>query len=228
MPNICYAEIQVTGRKESIEEFERILNADYNYTTNEFSHKPHFWRIFDCYAMDMIHIEGLIYTQNFAIECAWSVDCCMGDGPFSYHETNNKDTDKERFDITLSEAARKLDLDIEIWSQEPGMCFTEHIHNRRGEELDNVCQDYNCTYLDYYDTYEEFCDDLKEIMESQEEYYGPFPTKEEFEIGKKEGKAIEKYEARNPFRFKANEPDGVYNPFASDFPKVMCEIVKPD
>ena len=54
MPNYCYAEVWVKGRKECVDEFERVLTADYNYTTNTFSHKPHLWRIFEVNYLDYI------------------------------------------------------------------------------------------------------------------------------------------------------------------------------
>ena len=227
MPNICYAEIQVTGRKECIQEFEKILNANYNYGKNEFSYKPHFWRIFDVYPQEMEHVEGLIYTQNFAIDCAWSVATCMTDSPFSYGNMNRKDSNNEYFDTTLRAEAARLNLDIEIWSDEPGMCFEEHIHYRNREELDNRCYNAETYIIADYETYEDLVKDYGVYEDdNKDKRVCNGISEEEFNKAKNEGtEVISKTDARHSFQFKVNDPDG-YNPFAADFPKTMCEIVK--
>ena len=222
MPNICYAEIQVTGRKECIEEFGKILKAHYNYDTNEFSHKPHFWRVFDVYEDDMRHIEGLIYTEKFTIDCAWSIETCMTNSPFGYNADDRHDPDKEYFGTTLDQEAKRLKLDIEIWSSETGMEFTEHVHYRDTEELDRSCQGYDCYYIDDYEDYEDFVD---ESAPNEMKVRKDVPE-EKFYAAKKNGEGvIELFDARNPFQFKADEEEK-YNPFSADFKKVMCKEVK--
>lgn len=218
MPNICFATLQVTGMKSSIEEFAECLEADYNYRTMEFSHKPHFFRVFEVDRGEMNFIEGLIYTQTFYINCAWSIYSCMMEGPFSYYNSimvDNIKEGKENFATHLVAISRDLKLDIEVWSNETGMCFAEHIHIRNGEILDNICYEYTEHYIEEYETYNDYVEDWGE----------PFFDEEKFNDTKDKGyNCIEECNARNFYKFKVQNPDG-YSPFAEQA-RTMCDIVK--
>ena len=81
MPNECSAVVKVSGRKDNVDEFIRIMNADYNYghyveESMEFSHTPHFFRIFVADTMDYEQ-DGLFVVASLDVWCAWSIASCM-------------------------------------------------------------------------------------------------------------------------------------------------------
>ena len=157
MPNICFGYITAIGRKDCLEEFANILNADYNYNNMTFSHKPHMFRIFDVYDSEYYQIDGLRYQADFMIECAWSLSSCMfNHHQYSYYQTI-KDTYKENFfGTTITEVAKKLNLQIEMSSEEGGMGFQEHyIIDNYGNVLENECYNYFEEYIGEYDSFNE-------------------------------------------------------------------------
>lgn len=151
MPNYCYAEIRVVGNARCVDEFTKILDADYSYTTGEFSHTPHFFRVFEAYITNE-EVFGLMKRTTYQIECAWSVYCCMMDGPMSYYAENKQDFPKQYgvfYGTYLQECARRLGLFIEIFSEEEGMGFNEyyvidnHGYDVRNEEYSTRSYDLN-------------------------------------------------------------------------------------
>lgn len=162
MPNICFGYITAIGRKDCLEEFANILCADYNYNNMTFSHKPHMFRIFDVYPGDEYdQIEGLRYQADFMIECAWSLSSCMfNDYSLSYYQTL-KDKYKENFfGTTITEVAKKLNLQIEMSSEEVGMEFQEHyIIDNYGNVLEDECYHYFEEYIGDYDSFDDYVRD---------------------------------------------------------------------
>ena len=152
MPNYCSAELMCKGRKDSVDEFIRVLNANYNYHDNKFTHKPHFYRIFDCNVYDYIQ-TGLFVCARIGISCAWSVYCCMFPGEHTYYSNNQQhmldqcgeeaklDTiynNKQpyiNYGTNILDLSRKLNLEIEIISEELGAGFMEHYKVKNGEWL---------------------------------------------------------------------------------------------
>ena len=172
MANDCYAEIIVTGYKDNVDEFTRILNADYNYKTNEFTHKPHFNRIFDVQIADELLI-GVMKQITYQIYCAWSVTVCMMDGESSYYDDLKKRYLDNCFSTYLEEQSKRLKLNIEIISEETGMAFSEHIRfNSNGYLLQNDCIDINYYDLNNYKDANDFCNkESKYISEDLFNYY---------------------------------------------------------
>jgi len=84
--------------------------------------------------------------------CAWSVYSCMfkGDGIGTYmgDATYGRKTDKA---ISIDEASKQLGLQIEIFSEEPGMCFSEHYYIDNGEIVCKEETQYTECWLEYYD-----------------------------------------------------------------------------
>lgn len=181
MPNICFGYITAIGRKDCLEEFANILCADYNYNNMTFSHKPHMFRIFDVYPGDEYdQIEGLRYQADFMIECAWSLSSCMFNShTLSYYQTL-KDTYKENFfGTTITEVAKKLNLQVEMYSEEGGMGFSEHyIIDNYGNILEDECYDYFKEYIGDYDSFDDY------VREYDNE---PRITEEEFNKTKNNG-----------------------------------------
>lgn len=72
--------------------------------------------------------------------------------------------------LTLQEASKKFDVDVEAYSTEPGCGFAEHILVKKGEVVVNDSVSYQEIWFDTYDSYEEFsecCPDLAKEFDEQ-------------------------------------------------------------
>ena len=118
MPNYCDYAMRVKGTYEAIDEMEKRL-TDYDHT-------PHFWRVFEANRTDGISEvpegDDADMVTEFSGTCAWSVFSCMCKGKGTYA---NDCTDKS-VTTSLSETAKELELEIEVYSEEPGIGFAEH------------------------------------------------------------------------------------------------------
>lgn len=133
MPNYCDYTMKVAGKQSDIEKLVEILNRDYNYAPGEPKPLPHLWRVFEA------NYDG---EQIISGYCAWSVYSCMFDVPGSYQYDHKDDPKYNGTDIvTLS---KELHLKIEIFSEEPGMCFQEHYLIDNGKLLVDETHDYQC------------------------------------------------------------------------------------
>lgn len=151
MANDCYFEMEVVGHKDSVDEFVRILK--YESKSNIY-----FSRIFDAdvYDEEKYGVRKKAYISGY---CAWSVLCCMMDGAGTYYnDWVGSIGDTGRSNIIIE--ARRLNLQIEILSTEPGMAFCEHVAVDRGNVLVNDTGQYTCYFVDDYHTYQELVDDL--------------------------------------------------------------------
>jgi len=116
MPNYCNYAMRVKGSHEAIDEMEKRL-TDYDHT-------PHFWRVFEADRTDDVAPagDGADMVTEFNGYCAWSVHTCMNEGPASY-ATDFADQGKS---TSLAKTAKDLGLEIEVFSEEPGIGFAEH------------------------------------------------------------------------------------------------------
>lgn len=135
MANNCYYEMRVKGTEANVDTFVKLLKAEYN----EFP--KHFWRVFSAEVYDESTIDG-VKTVDICGDCAWSVRACMGEGTWTYMESH---PDKS---TSLREQSKLLQLQIEVYSSEPGMCFQEHYLYKNGEEIHNECVDYSEMYFE--------------------------------------------------------------------------------
>lgn len=164
MPNYCNYYMRVVGKKrENVKEFIEVMNADYNYRTGEFSAPRHMFRVFDATPVfddseDGIREDNGTFITELMGDCAWSVYCCMCAGDFTYYNQLALEYQDIFRGTTLQEESERLNLSIEVFSSEPGMCFSEHLLYKNGEEI----ADESCEYAEYspewYDSYEEFCE----------------------------------------------------------------------
>lgn len=132
MPNYCDYTMKVKGSKQAIDNLLKCLTADYNYDAGRPEHK-HFFRVFDAqpvYEEPKLNQDGT-YTQFIFGYCAWSVHSCMCDGGFSYYDSVKKDYPEIFMGTTLEEESK--DCEIEVFSEEEGMCFSEHYIFKNGE-----------------------------------------------------------------------------------------------
>ena len=123
MANYCYFSMRVTGKKENIEEFYKVISSDYDYSTNKFSFPRHLWRIYEVNCTDIKPIKDYYYMDIWG-ECAWSVYCCMFEG--EYTEYTERLQNGYTHGTSIIQETRNLNLAIEIYSDEEGEAFEEH------------------------------------------------------------------------------------------------------
>ena len=94
------------------------------------------------------------------------------------------------YSLTLPQACQKLSVEAELFSNEPGMCFSEHYHiSPEGEILTEDEAEYIELYIEEYESYEDYAKSFDD---------GCPVTKEEFMSAKANGNScIEKCEAVN-------------------------------
>lgn len=114
----------VAERPEDLDEFLSMMN----YTHPE---GRYFSRIFEAYPWDR-HEENGKYVMCISGDCAWSVYSCMCGGAFTYYDDNSTKGNVEVTNLAIE--TKRLNLKVEIFSQEPGIGFAEHII------FDNGCQ----------------------------------------------------------------------------------------
>lgn len=130
MANLCNYDLYATGKKEALEKFSRMM---------EWEKKP--FVDGSMYCADMFSEKSVdngdgTYTQHFSSATRWSVQ----------HGMIDRADDDER--ISLPAAARMLGLEVEIWSDESGCCFAEHIVVNEDGGYSIECEDYYEIYAD--------------------------------------------------------------------------------
>ena len=132
MSNWTFTRISVVGRKECVNEFIKVLNANYDYYYYNFDHKFH---VFKTWVQSYDHeIYGQIMQADIYVECAWSVYVCMFKGPNTYY---NDRVGLYNRAVSIDELSKIYGLNIEIWSEESGMCFQEHYYIINGNIIIN-------------------------------------------------------------------------------------------
>lgn len=141
MANLCCYDLYATGTEENLGKFARMMEWKEKpavdgsmYCADMFSEKP------------VDNGDGT-YTQHFSSATRWSVQ----------HGMIDRADSEER--VSLTTAAWMLSLSMEIWSEESGCCFAEHITIREDGGYDIECEDY----------YEIYAEDLAEQLEKAEE-----------------------------------------------------------
>lgn len=136
MPNYCNYEMKIIGSKKAIQRVVECLEANYNYDEGKPSHK-HFFRVFECYVEDLEDNGDGTFTQFLCGDCAWSVYSCMCSGDYTYFNDGKKSFGENFMGTTLQEQSQ--DCEIEVFSEEEGMQFSEHYIFKNGECLVNDC-----------------------------------------------------------------------------------------
>lgn len=161
MPNYCSYSMCVKGKKENVEEFIKVIEADYNYHTMEFSYDRHLFRVFEAYYNEVEEMADGTWQVIIDGNCAWSVGSCMFDShSSSYYNTIKSDYPDEFRGTTVPIESERLNLSIEIYSEECGMGFQEHYVVVNGDVICEECVDYYEYWLDEYETKEEAEEDL--------------------------------------------------------------------
>ena len=132
MPNYCNYEMKIKGSKDAIKRVVDCLKADYDYTEGRPSHK-HFFRVFQAEDCGMVDNGDGTFTQYIWGDCAWSVYSCMCDGEHTYYSSLKEAHPDIFMGTTLLEQSE--DCEIEVFSEEEGMEFSEHYIYKNGECL---------------------------------------------------------------------------------------------
>ena len=176
MPNYCYYQMCVRGKKENVERFIKVIQADYNYSSMEFSYDRHMFRVFEADYDELEKVGKNDYRVIISGDCAWSVSSCMlNEHHSSYYNRMKEEYPNDFRGTTLPKESRRLHLAIEVYSEECGMCFQEHYLFDDGKTIISECVDYNEYCICDYDSKEEAEEDLDieitdEEWNSGEEY----------------------------------------------------------
>lgn len=153
MANYCYFTMKVTGKKENVKELIEMMKWEGRFKENGLG------RIYWVDEYDNYEEDGL-FISKITGDCAWSVICSM------MEDSGNK--------ITLETESKRLNLVIEVFSEESGCCFQEHYLIVNGEVVINDSVDYESHFVLDYDSIqdynEEFDTDFTEEMVDQDGY----------------------------------------------------------
>ena len=172
MPNICSYAMQVKGKSENVKEFIKMIQVNYAFDDNGNCYNPdtkepverHLWRVFDAYVDEDI-TTGDERKVSLSGSCAWSVKSCMFEG-FGTYQSQHPDGNG----TTIPIESDRLQLTIEIFSEECGMCFMEHYVVVDGVVIIDECVDW-----------EEYCTEDYETVEEMNEECGTNFTQEQFD-----------------------------------------------
>ena len=174
MPNYCNYSMCVVGKKENIEEFIKVIQADYNYGAMEFSYDRHMFRVFEAVCDEIEERFDGRYQVIINGYCAWSVASCMLE--HGYYREFKKDYGSNFRGTTLPIESERLNLDIEVFSEESGMCFQEHYIISNGDIECEECIEWEEVWIEEFETKEEAEEELETEI-----------TDEEWAAGQEEG-----------------------------------------
>ena len=143
MANDCLYEMRIRGTKKEVDRFVECLKADYDYTDGKKPTHKHFFRVFDCYDEDDYNDVGNGLVEKYVWGyCAWSVHSCMYEGESTYYEMLKENHPDTFMGTCLREASKNLQ--VEIFSEEIGMCFAEHYYYKNGQCLCDESEELKC------------------------------------------------------------------------------------
>lgn len=143
----------IKGKKENVEEFIKVIQANYDYGTMEFSYDRHLFRVFEAYYKEIEQVGDDVYQVVIGGDCAWSVSSCMFED--GYYGRIKAEYPNEFRGTTLPIESKRLGLDIEVFSEEGGCAFQEHYVIINGDVIIDECVDWEEYDISEYDTKEE-------------------------------------------------------------------------
>lgn len=147
MPNYCEYEMKIKGSKEALEEFIKL---------DDYEIDNHFYRMFGYENTGIEQVEGDIYETVIYGDCAWSICTCCIDGY----------PDKDLFAYHTG----RLNLTLECFSREPGMCFEEHYIYVNGVCALDETEEYYEYYMGDYTAYEELLEEYPNTTITREQF----------------------------------------------------------
>jgi len=172
MANNCMYEMRVVGKnKENVEKFIEYMKSGYNYNAMDFDAEYHIGgRVFEADTLGVEKEDGG-YGATIIGDCAWSVWTCMMAGPHTYYNDLHKEYGDKCRSLSLEVASAMLNLDIEVFSEEPGMAFSEHYLIKHGDVLISEETEYIEHWFECYGSMEDFIEKTGvEITEEQWKY----------------------------------------------------------
>jgi hypothetical protein len=147
MPNWCFGEMLVKGTKENKQKFIDLF-LSHNPQENE-NKKRYFARTWLNTDVEVLKDNLECEVSSIFFECAWSVYSCMVDGyPQQYDKCP-----------TIFEISKELELEIQVASEEGGMCFREFYHIDNGEVITQECEDFPESEFDAEELYEKYLEE---------------------------------------------------------------------
>lgn len=146
MPNYCTYDMKIKGEKNAVKELHQILQ--YKHPTLQM------YRIFDAYMCNEEITDDGQYIMYITGDVAWSIISTMlvnvpelyenNDEKLSDYQKNIIDinTPKDKTTTDLVAETKRLDLETEVFSSEPGIGFQEHFVIKNGKILVNECENY--------------------------------------------------------------------------------------
>ena len=142
MPNICNFMLKAKSDElENIKRFISVLSHDVDKEKEEAEEDNclagyRFSRVWidDC---GWIEVDEENKSVEVYGECAWSVYSCMFEGEYTYYNQWKQYEEEKVTSILI--VSKLLNLTVEIFSEETGMCFEEHFIVENGEILVDEC-----------------------------------------------------------------------------------------
>lgn len=161
MANICDFSMRVKGKHEDIEKFYNAMMQNGNVYMGRGADAEIIYDDDD----NAADISGW---------CKWSVSSAMIDNAISmrnepdrWYFGDNFNANEIKF-VTLIEACEMFNVDMEVFSEEPGCCFQEHYLVVNGDVLIDECTEWNEYCIEDYETKEEAEAELGIVITDEE------------------------------------------------------------
>lgn len=128
MADNCPYTMKVYGKKENIEEFVRLLCWEAEFEENGLG------KTYSVLPVESEMINEEVFMMIISGDCAWSVNSAMMDRK-----------------ISLESETRRLGLFLEVFSEEYGYQFQEHLLINKGDVILNECVGAACKLLEEID-----------------------------------------------------------------------------
>lgn len=135
MANECYYCMKITGKLENVREFVDFIGWEGKYKNNGVG------RVFGACVINYDKYNNDVCSCTIDGDCAWSVYTSM--------------IDNERRD-NLCTMSNKLNVIVEVFSQEPGCAFQEHYVIIKGDLDVDECVDWQYHDVSTYDSLENY------------------------------------------------------------------------
>lgn len=140
MANNCYFKMKIVGSIENVKKFEKILCApDYSTTY-----------LFSVIYVSIDHENEICGKRSvsYSRTCAWSCSDSMLCKEISYYGQNLEDKNPDPNITTIQIESERLNLGIELYSEEVENGFQEHIFFLNGKEIENERVDCRNYFID--------------------------------------------------------------------------------
>ena len=149
MANLCCFTMKIVGKKENVEEFTKMMKREGEFKENGLG------RVYDFDITEPDQLSDGTLLVLGSGSCAWSVWCAMMQ---EYRSPRP----------SLESESKRLDLVMEVFSEEPGCAFQEHYFLNKGILETDETEEYHEFWKEGYDE-EDWNDVLKENELTEED-----------------------------------------------------------